>query len=424
MAGILASRTRRVNLNGNQGGGPKLQGLSPKATMFFISSGRGGWGHFLRETFAPRRDWIFCMNQLSGVGAGRSMFKIRGLNHPDAARRCKPHPFRKHRGSLEEERMARDIAFIIEAVRMMMIASSAETVVTGGTRTSENYLEWVFREQDNTRIVDTTRVIKALAGLVRPLNAGLANKLDAARLPGQFTHGGTAPCCECMDTWRYPSQYQGGVQITHYGFATTYDDPVRPWCYVKNNACLNASSGTPAISNTGGENAGRGYVYKDQMDGCASISGIWDGTVPVGSLLWGPISSRPALSSQLSKAISAMLRTTFSPEEVRHLRKTLYSIEFITILIAHTVASITGQDGLAGGRNTLVEADILPMLDFAAMNRIDLGTLAANMDQFGIGPSDAALVGAALSRVILGEWLNDDGVYTPPGQEGLDAGSD
>ena len=95
MASILASRTNRVNLNGNQGGGNKKQGIPSKATMFYISSGRGGWNHFLSGTYGPRRDWVFCMNQLSGVGASRSMFKIRGLNKPDAARKCRPHPYRE-----------------------------------------------------------------------------------------------------------------------------------------------------------------------------------------------------------------------------------------------------------------------------------------------------------------------------------------
>jgi hypothetical protein len=33
------------------------------------------------------------MNRLGGVGAGRSQYKIRGLNHPDGARRCKPYRF-------------------------------------------------------------------------------------------------------------------------------------------------------------------------------------------------------------------------------------------------------------------------------------------------------------------------------------------
>ena len=91
----MRSRNTSLGLAANQGGGSKLQGLAPNATQWFISPGRGGWHHFRSRTFAPKRNWIFCMNRLGGVGAGRSMFKIRGLNHPDAARRCRPHPFRR-----------------------------------------------------------------------------------------------------------------------------------------------------------------------------------------------------------------------------------------------------------------------------------------------------------------------------------------
>ena len=91
--------------------GDKGQGLAPQATSFFIASGRGGWNHYRTRTFAPKRDFIFCMNRLGGVGVGRSQYKIRGLNHPDGARRCRPYRF-QHRHRREEsyiEILFRDI---------------------------------------------------------------------------------------------------------------------------------------------------------------------------------------------------------------------------------------------------------------------------------------------------------------------------
>ena len=96
--------------------GDKGQGLAPQATSFFIASGRGGWNHYRTRTFAPRRDFIFCMNRLGGVGAGRSQYKIRGLNHPDGARRCRPHRFgHRHRHSHEESYIGTLLKDVVEA---------------------------------------------------------------------------------------------------------------------------------------------------------------------------------------------------------------------------------------------------------------------------------------------------------------------
>jgi hypothetical protein len=67
--------------------GDKLQGLAPKATHFFIAgNGRAGWNNYRKRTNAPRRNVIFCMNQLGGVGRARSQFKIGGVNNPDGTR--------------------------------------------------------------------------------------------------------------------------------------------------------------------------------------------------------------------------------------------------------------------------------------------------------------------------------------------------
>jgi hypothetical protein len=74
--------------------GDRLQGLAPQATHFFISgNGRAGWNQYQTRTNAPKRNSIFCMNQLGGVGRGKSQFKVGGLNKPDGAKICKPHEY-------------------------------------------------------------------------------------------------------------------------------------------------------------------------------------------------------------------------------------------------------------------------------------------------------------------------------------------
>jgi hypothetical protein len=81
--------------------GDRLQGLAPQATHFFISgNGKAGWNQFQTRTYAPKRNFIFCMNQLGGVGAGKSQFKIGGLNHPDGAKYCAPYPYGKKENSI------------------------------------------------------------------------------------------------------------------------------------------------------------------------------------------------------------------------------------------------------------------------------------------------------------------------------------
>ena len=89
-AGLAGSTTRRVNVNQIQFGN-KLQGLAPQATQFFIAgNGRAGWNQYRTRTNGNQQNVVFCMNQLGGVGASRSQFKIRGLNKPDGIGNCLP----------------------------------------------------------------------------------------------------------------------------------------------------------------------------------------------------------------------------------------------------------------------------------------------------------------------------------------------
>ena len=97
-AGLASSTVYNSNVNLVQFG-DKLQGLAPTATQFFIPSGRGGGRYYRSRTYAPRRNFVFGGNRLGGVGAGKSQFKIRGLNRPDGARRHPPYAFRRRKKS-------------------------------------------------------------------------------------------------------------------------------------------------------------------------------------------------------------------------------------------------------------------------------------------------------------------------------------
>ena len=58
----------------NQGGGDKKQGLAPLATQFFISQANNV--QYRTESGDGRnRDLVICVNQLGGVGKGRSQFR-------------------------------------------------------------------------------------------------------------------------------------------------------------------------------------------------------------------------------------------------------------------------------------------------------------------------------------------------------------
>ena len=92
-AGLAGSMTKNVNVNLIQFG-DKLQGLPPQATHFFIAgNGNGGWNNYRTRANGNKRNFVFCMNQLGGVGRAMSQFKIDGVNNPDGAHRCTPYPY-------------------------------------------------------------------------------------------------------------------------------------------------------------------------------------------------------------------------------------------------------------------------------------------------------------------------------------------
>tara|TARA_B110000438_G_C15182120_1_gene380602 strand:- start:128 stop:406 length:279 start_codon:yes stop_codon:yes gene_type:complete len=85
--------TKGVNVNQVQFG-DKLQGLAPQATHFFVAgNGKAGWNQYRTRANGNKRNFVFCMNQLGGVGASRSQFKIRGLNKPDGTGNCLAGPY-------------------------------------------------------------------------------------------------------------------------------------------------------------------------------------------------------------------------------------------------------------------------------------------------------------------------------------------
>ena len=92
-AGLASSSISGVNVNQIQFG-DKLQGLAPQATHFFIAgNGRGGWNNYRKRADGNKRNFVFCMNQLGGIGAAQSQFKIRGLNKPDGTGNCRAGPY-------------------------------------------------------------------------------------------------------------------------------------------------------------------------------------------------------------------------------------------------------------------------------------------------------------------------------------------
>jgi hypothetical protein len=111
------------------------------------------------------------------------MFKVRGLNHPDAARRCKPHPFRKHHGSAVE----RALEEILEAIRMMMAMSSASVTKPDGVRSDPNPLNWIISADRLEEEVDTGAVVGALASLIGALASLIGENQSYAVLAGKLT---------------------------------------------------------------------------------------------------------------------------------------------------------------------------------------------------------------------------------------------
>jgi hypothetical protein len=85
-AGLSGSTALKVNPNGNSRGGSKKQGLPPYG-------GLNSWSNRTVKINAngspEKRGFVFCMNQLGGVGAGKSQFNTATtFARPDGAR-CK-----------------------------------------------------------------------------------------------------------------------------------------------------------------------------------------------------------------------------------------------------------------------------------------------------------------------------------------------
>jgi hypothetical protein len=84
-AGLASSSSRRVNPNLNTAGGNKKQG-------YVSSIGASTWGIRTVSINAngqnAKHDWVFCVNQLGGVGAGKSQFRTAGsAAKPDGVHR-------------------------------------------------------------------------------------------------------------------------------------------------------------------------------------------------------------------------------------------------------------------------------------------------------------------------------------------------
>nr|UZT28954.1 hypothetical protein [Nucleocytoviricota sp.]UZT29098.1 hypothetical protein [Nucleocytoviricota sp.] len=73
----ISKPVRRNNskiITRNQGGGDKKQGLAPLASQFFISQANNV--QYRTESGDGRnRDLVICVNQLGGIGKGRSQFR-------------------------------------------------------------------------------------------------------------------------------------------------------------------------------------------------------------------------------------------------------------------------------------------------------------------------------------------------------------
>ena len=79
---ILSSR--RANVNLNSGGGDKKQGLAAKATFFFKAPFTGRQ-YSTDSGDGSNRFKLVCMNQLGGIGRGRSQLGVTadGINCSD-----------------------------------------------------------------------------------------------------------------------------------------------------------------------------------------------------------------------------------------------------------------------------------------------------------------------------------------------------
>jgi hypothetical protein len=83
-AGHAGSTVYNSNVNLDTAGGDKKQGLPP------LTNAPTPWINQAMKIRATgdKRNVIFTMNQIGGVGRARSQFKVgNGINHPDSVRR-------------------------------------------------------------------------------------------------------------------------------------------------------------------------------------------------------------------------------------------------------------------------------------------------------------------------------------------------
>ncbi len=122
-AGRAGSTSYGSNVNMIQFG-DRLQGLAPQATHFFISgNGKAGWNQYQTQTYAPKRNFVFCLNQLGGIGRGKSQFKVDGLNNPDGSKVCKPYEYK----SLDKKDSTSNNNITDNTNRLLLEKNSSET---------------------------------------------------------------------------------------------------------------------------------------------------------------------------------------------------------------------------------------------------------------------------------------------------------
>ena len=73
-AGLAGSTKRKVSVNGNSSGGDKKQGLVSSVGLSYWSSR----AMLIHANGQNDRNMVFCLNQLGGVGANKSMFRTAG----------------------------------------------------------------------------------------------------------------------------------------------------------------------------------------------------------------------------------------------------------------------------------------------------------------------------------------------------------
>ena len=69
-----AGRNNSKIITRNQGGGNKLQGLAPHCTAFYIAKSTGQ-SYYTETGDGRNRNLVICVNQLGGIGKGRSQFR-------------------------------------------------------------------------------------------------------------------------------------------------------------------------------------------------------------------------------------------------------------------------------------------------------------------------------------------------------------